>query len=595
MSAGYDGTVKIDTSMDTKGFNSGTKSLGGSLKSVMASVKGIAAAMGLAFSGAALFNFVKRTLESFDLMSSSAGQSIRQMQDSFSMLKGAIANALVAALLGLMPYIMMVVNWLTNLFTIAAQLISVFFGVSAAMTGAASGAGGLAKNTKKAAKEAKGALAAFDQINVLSNQQQNQAPDAGGGGGGGGMALPVLKPISPELLKSVEEFKVKLLALLQPAIDAFDRLKKSLEPLGETIWSGLKWAWDNILVPLATWAITDLLPAFLDVLGAAAGTLNAALIALQPLGLWFWDNFLQPLAAWTGGIIIDFLKWLVEKLDALTIWINNNQELFQFLVIIFLSIAPAIWLAQFAIAAFTVAATLSVPALIASAAATWATLWPVLAVTLAIIALIAIVYLLIRYWPEISAAAQQCWVTIQQLWFLAGYFFQTKVADPIKNAFFTALDSIAQKFTSIFNGIRDFIRGVVNGIIGTINGMISGVANGINSVVSGANAVGSVVPGFKPIATVSAPKIPYLATGAVIPPNSQFAAILGDQKSGMNIEAPADLIRQIVSEEIGKIQADVTIGFSGSLSGLVRELKPYIDKENVRIGGSLIKSGVTTQ
>ena len=45
--------------------------------------------------------------------------------------------------------------------------------------------------------------------------------------------------------------------------------------------------------------------------------------------------------------------------------------------------------------------------------------------------------------------------------------------------------------------------------------------------------------------------IPRLAQGAVIPANREFLAVLGDQKHGTNIEAPADLIRQIVREEIG--------------------------------------------
>jgi hypothetical protein len=40
-----------------------------------------------------------------------------------------------------------------------------------------------------------------------------------------------------------------------------------------------------------------------------------------------------------------------------------------------------------------------------------------------------------------------------------------------------------------------------------------------------------------------------LATGAVIPANAPFAAILGDQKHGTNIEAPENLIRQIIREE----------------------------------------------
>jgi hypothetical protein len=88
--------------------------------------------------------------------------------------------------------------------------------------------------------------------------------------------------------------------------------------------------------------------------------------------------------------------------------------------------------------------------------------------------------------------------------------------------------------------------------------------------------------------TITAPQIPKLATGAVIPPNSEFLAVLGDQRSGRNIETPEGLMRQIVREEMQGGQ-EVTINFAGSLGALVRELKPYIDKENVRIGRSMVK------
>ncbi len=127
-----------------------------------------------------------------------------------------------------------------------------------------------------------------------------------------------------------------------------------------------------------------------------------------------------------------------------------------------------------------------------------------------------------------------------------------------------------------------------------MNSMIAGVVLGINSIILAANTVGSILPGFSPVSQLPIPQIPRLATGAVIPPNAEFAAILGDQKSGRNIEAPESLIRQIVSEEIGNIEADIKISFEGTLGALVRELKPLIDKENVRIGGSLISGGMTT-
>jgi hypothetical protein len=84
-----------------------------------------------------------------------------------------------------------------------------------------------------------------------------------------------------------------------------------------------------------------------------------------------------------------------------------------------------------------------------------------------------------------------------------------------------------------------------------------------------------------------------LATGAVIPPNSEFLAVLGDQKSGRNIETPEALLRQIVNEELGNIKAEIEINFTGTLAALVRELKPYIDNENIRVGGSLINGSVS--
>jgi len=93
------------------------------------------------------------------------------------------------------------------------------------------------------------------------------------------------------------------------------------------------------------------------------------------------------------------------------------------------------------------------------------------------------------------------------------------------------------------------------------------------------------------IAPAGIAPLPFLASGAVIPPNAEFAAILGDQRAGRNLEAPEGLLRQIVREEIGRIETDVRISFEGSLGALVRELKPHIDRESVRVGGSLIAGG----
>lgn len=159
------------------------------------------------------------------------------------------------------------------------------------------------------------------------------------------------------------------------------------------------------------------------------------------------------------------------------------------------------------------------------------------------------------------------------------------------NGFFDIVESVWNGVKGVFNGIVTFINGVfsgnwkkawegikkifksiwdtlvgivktpINGIIGAINGLIRGVVSGINSVIRALNRIHFNIPSWVPvfggrsfgfnIGTISAPQIPYLASGAVIPPNQEFLAVLGDQKEGNNIEAPESLIRQIVREETG--------------------------------------------
>ncbi len=271
---GYDGSVNIDTKIDTKGFNKGAKSISSSLSGVLKSVAMVAKAMAAAFIGGSIINGIRSLLGQFDLMSSSIGGSVKQLSTSFDALKGAFANLIITALAPLIPYVITVVTWLTRLFTIFTQIIAALFGVKTGFGGMASSAGGAGKAAKKAAKEAQGALAAFDQINVLQTPTNADQQDTGGGGAGGGLALPAVDPISPELLAKLEEFKAKAGEFFKPLTEALGRLYEALKPLGQTIWSGLQWAWENIIVPLGTWVVSDLLPAFLDLLSSALGVLN---------------------------------------------------------------------------------------------------------------------------------------------------------------------------------------------------------------------------------------------------------------------------------------------------------------------------------
>jgi len=159
--------------------------------------------------------------------------------------------------------------------------------------------------------------------------------------------------------------------------------------------------------------------------------------------------------------------------------------------------------------------------------------------------------------------------------------------------------------SDIWEGITDTIKTAINGIIGLVNGMISAIVGGVNGVIGVLNGFGFDVPewaqdklgvervGFN-IDPITAPQIPYLAQGAVIPANHEFLAVLGDQTNGTNIEAPLATIQQALAEvmEAYTGQQDITIRFAGDLAQLARVLKPYIDKEENRRGAKLVTGGV---
>lgn len=110
--------------------------------------------------------------------------------------------------------------------------------------------------------------------------------------------------------------------------------------------------------------------------------------------------------------------------------------------------------------------------------------------------------------------------------------------------------AVKEIFVSYWEDTVAIFKGLVNVIIGYLNGMISSFESAINTVVEKINAlinainrvlawVGLPTIDFK-IPKVTLPRIPALAEGAVIPPNREFLAVLGDQKSGTNIETPLE-------------------------------------------------------
>lgn len=149
----------------------------------------------------------------------------------------------------------------------------------------------------------------------------------------------------------------------------------------------------------------------------------------------------------------------------------------------------------------------------------------------------------------------------------------------IKNVFTLNWKGAWQSVIDIFSGIFETLGGIatmpLNTIIGVVNTIIRAIASGLNGVIRMLNRIHFTIPSWVPgfggnsfgfsIPTITPPTIPYLASGAVIPPNKEFMAVLGDQKHGNNIEAPEGLIRRIVREETGgsngnKYDVNVKVG-----------------------------------
>lgn len=114
-----------------------------------------------------------------------------------------------------------------------------------------------------------------------------------------------------------------------------------------------------------------------------------------------------------------------------------------------------------------------------------------------------------------------------------------------------AWEGIKKVFKGIWNGIVMILESAVNLIIKGVNWLI-GKLNSLleNSLLAkGLDLIGVEFHGIPQIPPV---KIPRLATGAVIPSNREFLAVLGDQKSGTNIEAPLDTMVQAFKQALAE-------------------------------------------
>ena len=200
----------------------------------------------------------------------------------------------------------------------------------------------------------------------------------------------------------------------------------------------------------------------------------------------------------------------------------------------------------------------------------------------------------VEWWHDVAFEDGKFTITglLDGLWEVAkdiGNWLMEHVVDPFINGFKEAFgihspSTVMAEFGEyIVEGLKNGIDGLVgilkepiNKIITSINSLIEKVTQGINSIIDSLNALSFDVPDWVPaiggetfrfdIPSITPPKIPMLATGAVIPPNAPFMAVLGDQRHGTNIEAPLDTIKQAVKEVIGS----GNVGGNGVLHNVIQ-------------------------
>lgn len=340
------------------------------------------------------------------------------------------------------------------------------------------------KVTKDAAKAAKDATAGFDESKLFTGIGAGIAAIASPAG----LAVIGLTALAGEMVylfktnKSFHDDVVSKWADIKktfstgwnfgPLKTALQNVQNALAPLTKTIWDGIAWGLTNVLAPLAKWTVSQVLPAFLNILAGAIKVLNSVINAMKPLGEWLFNNFLKPIAQWTGGVIVKVLNGITGALNSISAWIDVHQPAVQNIAIVVGSFAAAWGLVNAAIAVWNVIGAIATGVTGAFGAAVAILTSPITIVILAIGALIAAVVLCIKYWPQISEAAGKAWDAIVRAWSGAVKWFGD-IWNGIVKVFSVVGSWFGKTFSDAWNGIKK-IWSVVVGWFQTLwNGIVT--------------------------------------------------------------------------------------------------------------------------
>ena len=392
---------------------------------------------------------------------------------------------------------------------------------------------------KKTGAALKRTLASFDQINRLQ-----------GGSGGASESVTTLEPINdpltPELERVVSRIRTlmgQIKALIAPlkAIDfaaaagAFARLGESIRSFGSTLTQSLGWAWHNLLVPLAKWTVEAAVPASVDLLRSALELLTAALSPLMN-GLRSLEAILAPVARFFRESFLTAMEAVRLKFEALAQGFSGRSA--------------------------------QIAQIFQNLGQSFAGLWE-------------------KAQPHLETLRGLFVGVFNSVTDAAGIWLG-HMLDSLEGLTEFLAGAFTGNWKAAWEGLKNAGKGAVNGIIGILNSLLSALASGLNGVTSALNKWKVEIPQWVPgvggqifrfdLKQVTAPQIPYLAQGAVIPANRPFLAVLGDQKNGTNIEAPLSTIQEAVALALEDFLSgnmaghEATVAVLQELLGAVRDI-----------------------
>lgn len=166
-----------------------------------------------------------------------------------------------------------------------------------------------------------------------------------------------------------------------------------------------------------------------------------------------------------------------------------------------------------------------------------------------------------------------------------GQWANTNLISPFKSLFSKLGDLISGESGKISQQMKDLTKSISDGATAALNAAKQAMSSVQSTLSNNSPKITLQSAGKNAIRNITVPK---LAQGAVIPPNREFMAVLGDQKRGTNIEAPLSTIEQAVENVISRRglggSAPSTIILQLDKREMARAVYDLNKAENKRIG-----------